>query len=1214
MYEMNQPRSNQLQNLSAHYICLSLSIMFCLIITTVTSGFAQGTRGTVSGKVIDPSGAVLQGASVKLTNVARPQDARTIQTNLEGIYRFLEVEPAIYEVTITATGFTEKKITDVKVEPNRNLVFDISLTLAGTTESVTVTTATQELIDRESPTLGTTVDSRRVVDLPLNGRNVTQLALLQPGVVETGVTQIGQPFGSGLGIRVNGARGTENNVTLDGANNNELAIGGTVGFQLKPDAVQEFRLLTSNYEAEFGRNSGSIINVVTKSGTNQFHGNARIFYRPTFLSAARFFDQDEPGDLDRSGPGDKRRRFERKEYGGNFGGPILLPKRILKDRAFFFVDYERRNQLIGASQNVSGLPSLAERQGIFTRPPDAVTGSPIPLLDPATGAPFPIISGSVAPGQTIQQQIDPGRFSPIAQYYLNFLPNPNPLTGAATVGADQVRNFDQFTMRLDFPVTQKQTFGYTFNLYDNATLDPFAFGGPPNGASVPGFGSLDLRTTNNHVVRHTYVVSPTIVNSLLLGYARNTQPSISPQNTTTPADIGFTGNFVLDPQYAGPPMIFLYDRNINFGNSFQGPQARVSENFQIQDSVSWSKGSHRFKFGFDGTLYKQDQAFLFINQGIIGYTSTAGGNTTGDDFADFLIGSSPFDFQIGSNGLKDFRQQSLSLFGQDSWRVNDKLTLSLGLRWEYSSPITDKFDRSAYYRFGTTSQLLTNGQLVDFAGNPITVVPGGTAPNGVVYVGDPDPVLGGTVPRGGIRKDYNNFAPRFGIAYTPTASNGFLAKLFGNRDSVIRAGFGVYYGALIGDTALQQLSAPGFSGTDAYFPFQSGTLANPFAPDPFPNFVNDPINPGTSPDQGQIPFNPLTQSQLLVPNPLTNFSQPIDPNIRTPYTYQYNVTVERGLLNNYVVGLSYVGSRALKQYVREQINPAFGTFLPFPTGREMDVTIGGENTNDRRVNPDVRVGLNQLVSASRSWYNAFEANVQRRYSNGLLFQVAYTFSKSITEADTQRGTLDLLDRSFGRGLSSDDIPHRLVTSFVYDLPFGKYFGSSNNLGKKVFGGWKFGGIATFQSGATFSVTNPFNTTGTGGGIISNADFGAPYQVMDPRVNNGRAFNIDAFRDFGNPNSGFNLATDFRRGTSGQNQFRLNNGINNFDFILSKETSLWRESTKMELRFEAFNAFNHTQFLDVDLNLRTAAGPNPNFGRYITTRESRVIQLGARFSF
>lgn len=1178
-------------------------VLFLLLLATPI--FAQGTRGTISGKVTDPNGAVIMGATVKLTNPAKQVDVRTVQTNAEGIYQFLEIEPATYAITISASGFADKQITEIRVEPNRNVQFESALSVGGATAEVTVSSATQELVDRESPTLGTTVDPRRVVGLPLNGRNVLQLALLQPGVIETGTTAT-ESFGGGLGIRVNGNRGTENNITLDGANNNEVAVGGSTGFALRPDAVQEFRLLTSNFEAEFGRNSGSVINFVTKSGTSDFHGNARIFYRPTVLSAARYFDQDSPADPVRRGPGDYRRPFERKEFGGQIGGPITFPKKVFgplgydtKNRMFFFLDFETRRQLVGASQTITGVPSVAERGGDFS----GLLAKGVVLTDPATGQPFP---GNIIPANRISQ---------IARYYNGFLPIPD-ATGTATAGASETRNYNQYTGRFDFQVTEKQTFAFTANHYDNSTLSPFPFGGPPNGSSVPGFGSLDLRTTQNYVARHTYALTPNIVNSLLLGYARNRQPSFAPQNQTTPQQIGFTGNFVLDPQFAGPPIIFFYDRVFQIGNTYQGPQARTTENFQIQDSLSWAKGDHRFKFGFDGTLYKHDQAFLFINQGAIGYTSTLGGNTTGDDYADFLIGNSPYDFQIGSNGLRDFRQKNVAFFGQDTWRTTNNLTLSLGLRWEYTSPITDKFRREAYYRPGTTSQLLTSGQLRDAFGNPITIPTGGRAPNGVVYVGDPDPVLGGTVPQGGVRRDFNNIAPRFGFAWTPAASSGWGNRLFGTRETVIRGGFGIYYGSIIGDTALQQLTAPGFSGTDAYFDLGTGTLANPFAPDPYPNYTADPSQPANA---GQIPFNPLTQSSLLVTAPLANFSQPIDPLIRTPYTYQYNLTFERSFMTDYVLSLSYVGNRGYKQYAREQLNYAYGTFIPFPTGRTpITPTTGGGNTNSRRVNTDIQVGIVQLVSAGRNWYDAFQANLQRRYSKGLLFQVAYTFSKSISDSDNQRGQLDLLDRRFGRSLSSNDAPHRFVASFIYDFPFANRF---SGVAKRLLGGWSFGGIATFQSGLPFTVNNPFNTTGTGGGILSFADLGAAYQQTDPRKNNSRAFNVDAFRAFGNTTAvsqggqGFDLARDFRRGTSGPNQFRLNNGINNWDLILSKRTQLWNEASNFEIRFEAFNAFNHTQFLDADLNLgASTANPNPNFGRYTSARESRVIQLGARLTF
>ncbi|HEU4391592.1 MAG TPA: carboxypeptidase-like regulatory domain-containing protein, partial [Blastocatellia bacterium] len=603
--------------------------LLAFVLLTPVMGFAQGVRGNISGTVADSQGAVVQGASVKLVDVAKKQEVRTVQTGSDGKYQFLEVEPAVYDILVTAQGFADKKLTSVKVEPNRNLLLDASLEAAGTVTEVNVTAA-QELVDRESPTLGTTVEHRRVEGLPLNGRNVLNLATLQPGVT----TIPAGTFGEGLGIRVHGQRGVENNLQLDGSNNNEVAVGGAMGAQPRPDAVEEFRLLTSNFEAEFGRNTGSIINVVTRSGSNDFHGNARFFYRPTFLSAARFFDQNSPSDQPQRSNDDFRRRFERKELGGSFGGPVWLPRLYDgKQRTFFFVDYERRAQLIGNTQTVTGLPSIAERNGDFSSLGRIIR-------DPATGQPFP--------GNRIPEQ----RISPIAKYYNAFLPVPD-VNGEATAGADDITNNNYFTARVDHQINNKQVLSFTLNRFDTENDSPFPFGsGAPNEASVPGFGGVNLDTTYNYAVRHTYSLSPNLINSLLLGYARNNQPTVTPQNRTTAQEIGFTGNFVVDPSVGGPPYIFLLDRNFGLGNAIQGPQTRVTENFQVQDSVSWAKGNHRWKFGFDGTLYKHDQAFAFLNNGIFGFSRFFGGNTTGDDFADFLIGNSAALIQIGSNGLR----------------------------------------------------------------------------------------------------------------------------------------------------------------------------------------------------------------------------------------------------------------------------------------------------------------------------------------------------------------------------------------------------------------------------------------------------------------------------------------------------------------------------------------------------------------------------------
>src|SRR5829696_1156402 len=382
--------------------CLLAAVCAVLVATSPT--FAQGSRGTISGEVTDQQGAVIAGAVVKLIKSDSKQEVRSTTSNESGVYQFLEIEAGTYEIVITATGFNETRLKEAALEPNRVLRLDARLAVGGATEEVTVTAA-QEILDRETPTIGTSVESRRVQGLPLNGRNILDLALGQPGVTTIAVAPGGTgtaPFGAGLGIRSNGQRGTENNITLDGGNNNEVAVGGSTGFQPRPDAVQEFRLLTSNYEAEFGRNTGSVITVVTRGGTNDYHGNLRAFWRPTVLPAARFFDQNDPGDRPRPGTiDDFRRRFERKEFGGNFGGPIMLPRFgeggparwSGRNRSFFFVDYEGRRQLIGDTRTVSNLPTAEERAGIFTRRPANATATALPLLDPATGQPFPIISG-----------------------------------------------------------------------------------------------------------------------------------------------------------------------------------------------------------------------------------------------------------------------------------------------------------------------------------------------------------------------------------------------------------------------------------------------------------------------------------------------------------------------------------------------------------------------------------------------------------------------------------------------------------------------------------------------------------------------------------------------------------------------------------------------------------------------------------------------------
>jgi len=1188
---------------------------FVFILSGIQSTYAQGTRGTVRGTVSDANGAVVINATVRLIDTAKKTEVRSAQTNESGEYQLVEIEPSTYSLVVSAANFSEFKIEEVKVEPNRNLVLDAKLSVGTATSEVTVT-AGQELIDRESPTLGTTVENQRIIGLPLNGRNVLNLALLQPGVFSTSGTL------SGLGLRVNGSRGTENNVTIDGANNNEVAVGSTIGGITRPDAVQEFRLLTSNFEAEFGRNTGSIINVVTKSGTNEFHGNGRIFYRPTKLSAANFFDNALASPA-RQGT-DVRQPFDRKEFGFNLGGPVYLPHFgeggpfFDRGKTFFFVDYERRYQKLGGSVALSNLPSTAERNGDFSRL--LLAGAPLcntvangqpgvncsqPIYDPLTataanpgGNPFP---GNIIPAD---------RLSPIARFYLQYIPAAN-AQGQALASNNTISKVNYFTGRFDHTFNNNNSLNFTYNLSDSDTASGSAFGG----TNVPGFGSTDLRRSQNFVGRYTTVISSSLVNTFLVGYAKNDQPGVAPVNKATPSEIGFTSNFVANPAFAGPPYITFYDRGFNLGNTIQGPQVRVSENIQFQDSLSYIIGNHRFKFGFDYVKYKQGQDFLFVNQGIFGYSSIEedGSNAIGDDFATFLIGGTPTTVQFGAAGRRDYRQNAYAGFVQDNWRATSRLTLSLGLRYEYNSPLTDKENRVAYYRPRSTSQLLTSRSLV-FNGQTIAVPTGGRAPNGLVYVGDPDNVLGGTVPRGGIQLDKNNFAPRLGFAYSLNKGEGFignsfLGKLIGKDVTVIRGGIGQYYGAIIGDTALQQLNATGYNGTNSFRYHPGGTTANPFGPDAFPLYrfngapeVIDPLN---------NPF--LSTSDIPVTAPLSALAQPIDPLIETPIVTQYNLSLERSFFKDYVVGISYVGNFGRKLYVQEQINPALGTLLPTSLriqGGAVPVATTA-NAASRRINNDVPLSLAQLTTKGRSRYDALEANFQKRLSNdGLTFQLAYTFSKSFNDADTQRGGIDILDRNAAYALSSDDRPHRFVGSFIYDLPF---FRNTSGFVKRLVDGWSLGGIYTYQSGDVFSVANTTDTVGTGGGVVTFANIGQPYTTLDPKSNNLQAFNKDAFVNF-TCGSQFQLCinadgTRGRRGSSGRNQYRLNNPTNNWDAILSKRTKLWNESSNLELRFEAFNLLNRVQFTTVDLSLTSST-----FGRYTAAAQGRSVQLGARLSF
>ena len=569
-----------------------------------------------------------------------------------------------------------------------------------------------------------------------------------------------------------------------------------------------------------------------------------------------------------------------------------------------------------------------------------------------------------------------------------------------------------------------------------------------------------------------------------------------------------------------------------------------------------------------------------------------------------MLGTSPLTIQVGANGQRDFRQLAYAAFAQDTWNLTRNMTLSLGVRYEYVSPLRDSQNRVAYYRPGVTSQLLANGSL-KFGDQTITIPNGGRAPNGLVYVGDPDPVLGGTVPEGGVKSDRNNFAPRLGVSYAINGQDGFWKRLTGENSSVIRAGVGLYYGAIIGNNILQQLSSPGYNGTNAFYYRASGTLADPWASDPYPFYSYSPFLDVETKDVPTSTPNPFAATNIFVSAPLAQNSTPINPNIATPMVYQWNMTFERSFSRDYVFGISYVGNAGSKLYGSRQINPALGTLITETRTQPLPAPTGS-NANNRRLNDDFRIGMTQLDTIGRCGYHSMQVNFNKRFSDdGLLFQVAYTLSKSINTGDGFTSLHDYFDINYGRARSDDDRPHRLVGSVVYELPF---FKTTTGITNRLLDGWSLGAIYTYQSGGLFNVTNPTDVDGTGGAILNYLGYNEAFTLLDPKENDRRAFNINAFENpVVCPTATY--ASCARRLGGVRNAFRLNNIVNNWDMILSKKVKLFSERNNLELRFEAFNAFNTTQFTTINTT-RTSA----DFGRYTDTRSPRSIQLAARFNF
>jgi len=960
--------------MTTKYFRILYSTLAIVLIATIS--YAQTTTGTFLGFVTDSSGAVLNGAKVTVTNEATGF-TRTVTTSSSGEYVVAQLPVGRYRLTFEASNFKQRAIKGVVLELDQKAKIDVTLEVGQITEVITSDDANSAPLTRtETAEAGEVIENKRIVELPLNGRLFLQLAQLTPGVTENSRGGFGQQLGgvSGPRITVMGARESDNYFTLDGVGLTDRFYN-TLSTPLAVDAIQEFKVQSNLYSAESGTLGGAQINIAIKSGTNDLHGSVYEFLRNDNFDARNFFDRGV------------KPEFRQNQFGGTVGGPLI------KNKAFFFGNYE-------------GLRLAKALTRTFTVPTDSLRSGQFTTLvrDPATGLPC---ADADRRGCFADNRIPDNRISPVAKGLLEFLPRAN-LTGAANnfIGSPQeINDQDQFTIRTDYRYSDRDTVFARYTFFDVNAYQPYGFVQfATSPLSLPGFGVFLKQRSQNVAIGETHIFNSTLVGEFKFGFNRTAGGQLQENN-----DVDFNSRFNIagvsrDPFDRGIPRIVIPPFN-TFGD-LTTPLSRRDNDFQLNYNLSWFRGRHNLNFG---GMFKRIQFNPVVASSKRGqFTHT--GMYTGSAFGDFLLGF-PFNSRSGvGSSLVYLRGNEWHGFAQDDWKVSKRLTLNIGLRYEYASPFTEKFNR--------WSTLDVENRRVIVASSDGKTFPRELWIPGIEQQLLPLPIVTSEdagLDRSLANKDLNNFAPRIGLAF----------DLFGNQRTVMRAGYGIYYNsASFNSMTLQTLAAPFFKAVNAN---NSAT-----APAPITTILNNPLL-GTP---GWAPF---------------------DINFRTPYFQQWNFGVQQLLTQDLLVEAQYLGSKGTKLYT----NIFFNVPDPSPTSTP-SIAARSRFPN---------LGNNSLqASAGKSNYHALALRAEKRLSFGLMVMGNYTFSKSI-DVDSLGNSVasSNLDQSniknLERALSSFDVRHRLVISYTYDLPF-KF---ENKAFDALLGNWQAGGIITQQSGAPFTV-------------------------------------------------------------------------------------------------------------------------------------------------
>lgn len=1143
-------------------LMLSLVVVFAAAISfvAVQSANADELYGRIRGIVSDSTGGVLPGVQLKLTNLGT-NSTEELTSGSDGGFAFVNLKTGSYKLTAAKSGFKSFEVSPIRVELNAIFVQNVVMELGTISETIEVA-ANPAQVEQTSMQLTASINAKTITDLPLVNRNWITLQQTLPGVVIPD-TRFNTNYST------NGSQAQQNSYLVNGNDSNDLPLNSPLAVP-NPDAIEEVKMVTNTINPEFGRNSGAIMNAVTKSGTNSFHGTAFEFYRDTFLNTQGYFQNS-------------RQIFHQNLFGGTVGGPVW------KNKIFFFYG----GQFVRARQpdgNFTGNPTVftsAQLNGKFD--PTLISTNAIPFVGGIQGP-----NGHCNQGTTWKSCLTGGvvptsDFNPLSvQLVKKFVPLPNSGGNQFSLNPVTTVKTNQHIGRLDLNLSQKNSIWFYSLANDSSNVNTLPF----TGATLPGFGDQSVPFTKQFTAAWSHIFSPDILNEFRLGYTRLNFRTGVPVNVRQPASVGFPNIIPQLPTGADYPQINITGYFV-LGGTNNGPQPRKDQTYQVTDNFSWVKGKHNFKFGYDGRKFQVWNPFANSNDGVFTF-DTGGLYSTGDPGLDFLLGVTN-SYAQGSGSIIIARAYEHYLYAQDQWRVKNNLTLTFGVGYQVDTPI-EEFQNNGLSRVCFQPGLQSK------------VFP--TAPVGYTLPGDP-----GCNRYGGASTKYNHIGPRGGFAYTPNW--GLLGR---NGKLSIRGGFGLYFNRGEEELNLQDLGIAPF-GLNTLGVSDASTRTNTYIPS-FPNPFQDIASGFSIPNK--FPYVPPGAGATNID--FTQFA--IGPNLSvipkdftTPYAMNYNLTVEREFPGFTILRVGFVGSHAdnlITSYSFDPTTPAgVQKCLADPACIKVRANLPASHPDYFQYDGSVWANAGQQTNGGYSNYNSLQVTLDKRLSHGLQFLSAYTYSHALDVSSSfedtafqAAGGVDPYGR-FSRdyGSSAFDARHRWAVSFSYEVPSLHRVWSF--IPSRLVDGWRLTGINALQTGF------PVNLQDSGSRSLTCAlnytfyacpdrpDLVSVPTTLDPRTAvfgtknhywfDPKSFTRNAFGTLGNVGRGF------LRGP----------GFWNADFSVQKDTRI-TEGKTIQLRLEGYNVFNHTNFANP-----TGSISSGNFGRISAVKRfanPRIVQLGAKFIF